>query len=94
MYWHLLSKIAHLIVAVSAINVGLTPSGYNVCSNQSFIGACGQYMMIGSYVIGACGVICLLHMFYKLSMCKGCCKNKCGCVGKCTCSTSASGSCK
>ncbi|RTL07011.1 hypothetical protein EKK58_02415 [Candidatus Dependentiae bacterium] len=69
MYW-LLSKVAHLVVALSAINVALTPSGYNVCANQSFIGACGQYMMIGSYVIGACGLICLFHIFYKFSSCK------------------------
>lgn len=78
MFWHLLFGIAHLVVALSAINVGLVPSGNNVCANQSFLGACGQYMTVGSYVIGVCGVICLLHILYKLTVSK-CCKGSCGC---------------
>ncbi|HTM05685.1 MAG TPA: hypothetical protein VL201_00430 [Patescibacteria group bacterium] len=93
MYWHILCKVAHVIVALSAINVGLTPSGYNVCANQSFMGACGQYMMIGSYIIGISGVLCLLHMIYKISMCKGCCSKGCSSGGKCSCGIAHEGKC-
>jgi hypothetical protein len=82
MYWHLLFKLAHLVTALAAINIGLSPSGYNVCANQSFMGTCGQYMTYGSYAIGVCGALCLLHFVLKLMKCGGCC---CKAQGPCSC---------
>lgn len=72
-----LFRFAHLVTAVSAINVGLSPHGYNVCANQTFVGTCGEYMTYGSYFIGACGVLGVLHFLYKMSTCSQCANGGC-----------------
>ena len=71
-------RFAHLVTSLAAINIGLSPSGNNVCANQSFIGTCGQYMTYGSYFIGACGILGILHFLYKMTSCCQCNSSGCG----------------
>ena len=75
---HIVCKIAFVIVALAAINIGLMPMGHDFFASDFMMTGAGMgHADTIRYIIGISGAICLTKFVLRLmGQCGGC---GCGC---------------
>ncbi|HXW85922.1 MAG TPA: hypothetical protein VEK38_01120 [Candidatus Bathyarchaeia archaeon] len=76
---HLLFKVAWIVTALSAINVGLYPFGYDFFMSEFFMNNLSRWGDIIYYIIGISGVMSMIGFVKKGVMHKGCCDGSGSC---------------